>query len=106
MTPDTGLNAGERYYEVVQVMFNPWYAISVKVSGQGIATALKILGADLSPNGSIGSMYVWPCHCIARRGQLCGWTGIRRYADSMSTLVRREPWPNSATKSATSSTVE
>lgn len=44
------------------------------------AIALKIFGADLSPNGSIVSMNILPCHLVPSNGRSLGCTGTMRYA--------------------------
>ena len=49
-------------------------------------------------------MYIWSCHHTACSGRSLGWTGTRRYADSISTLAISTPVPNVMTMSATLST--
>ena len=55
------------------------------------AKALKIFGAERSPNGSMGSTYRFPSHSTSCSGRSVGWTGTKRYADSTSILARRAP---------------
>ena len=55
------------------------------------ATAVKILGADLKPNGRAVSMYRDPSHCLPISPE---WMGMLRYALLMSSLARKVPLPN------------
>ena len=74
--------------EVIQIVE---YVCCRTPHSRASAIALKILGADLSPNGSIGSTYTCSPHSTACKWWSSGWTGTRRYADSMSTFLRRAP---------------
>ena len=57
----------------------------------GIDVSPEILGADLKPKGSIGSQNTCLYHCIGKRGRSFGYTGMKWYANSISTLARSAP---------------
>ena len=57
------------------------------------ATAVKILGAEHNPNGSMQSTKWLPCHSKPSSSRSSGWTGSRRYAYFTSSFASRVPFP-------------
>ena len=74
------------------------------IHSRASAIALKIFGADLSPNGSTASVNILSCHLVPSNGRSSGCTGTMWYAFLISSFASSVPLPIAEISAAASST--